>query len=255
MPCCLFSAARAQLVPEKWSCCLFTESVFFLQTAEGLLSSFKVPFPELNVFMVQVNRLVGAGPYPGAGLFHFFWFSHMQLDACSAQLQSPKITDSYDTLILLQNELIPSQAADMDILFWRFLLVHIIYNSLHFLYLFKYDLRDVSRIAVNVAFRSVDILLCSFCWLSVLFSLLHLFFSILQSLCWRWLSWPPSAAPCSMATIWQSSTLLHRFVSLPSASSSWWSSSAFKNGCHTKYSPNEWKRLTALMWQRVTFRC
>lgn len=48
-----------------------------------------------------------------------------------------------------------------------------------------------------------------------LFSVLHLFLSILRSLCWRWLSWPRSAAPCSMASIWPLSTLLHRFVSPP----------------------------------------
>lgn len=36
--------------------------------------------------------------------------------------------------------------------------------------------------------------------------------SISPSLCWRWLSCPRLAAPCSTATTWQSSTHLHRLV-------------------------------------------
>lgn len=79
---------------------------------------------------------------------------------------------------------------------------------------------------------SLDILLCSFCFVSYLFSVLLPFLSILQSLCWRWLFWPRSAAPCSMDTIWQSSTLLHRFVSLPQ----------YHDNHHCwEYSQNEWK--------------
>lgn len=43
------------------------------------------------------------------------------------------------------------------------------------------------------------------------------------SLCWQQLSCPRSAALCSMATIWQSSTLLQRLVPLhPTPSVRWW---------------------------------